>query len=212
MKITKLVHSCLLVEMPAPINRTALFDPGGMSHDALNIDNLQYLDDIIITHEHGDHLSMPLLKELVSKFPKVRITVPLSLVAQLEQEGITATGEPSKGVVFFDSPHESTEPLFPRPHQIGVHYLDKLTNPGDSHTFSESKAILALPITAPWGSSVKAFNLAVELKPKYVLPIHDWHWSEDARAQTYKMFEANLAKHAITFIPLKTGEPIVLDV
>ena len=64
MKVTKFVHSCLLVEMPAPINRTALFDPGAMSVDALEVDSLEYLDDIIITHEHGDHFHLPLIKQL----------------------------------------------------------------------------------------------------------------------------------------------------
>ena len=62
MKITKFVHSCLLVEMPAPISRTALFDPGVWS--TVDVNKLEYLDDIIITHEHGDHFDPELVKKL----------------------------------------------------------------------------------------------------------------------------------------------------
>ena len=110
-------------------------------------------------------------------------------------------------MAFFDSPHESVEPLFRSPEQIGIHYLDKLSDPGDSHSFKETKAILALPVTAPWGSTIKALNLALELKPKHVLPIHDWHWRDEAREQTYDRFERILGEQGITFHKLQTGQP-----
>lgn len=212
MKITKFVHSCLLVEMPAPINRTALFDPGMMSEASLKVESLEFLDDIIITHEHGDHFSLDLLKQLVAKFPDVRITSTAAVVSHLKEAGIAASNQPSEGIVFFDAPHESVEPLFPHPEAIGVHYLDTLTDPGDSHSFTETKAVLALPVTAPWGSMVAAVNLAIRLKPRYVVPIHDWHWNDAARSQSYDNLERILAKENIAFLKLKDGEPVVLDV
>ncbi|MBC7707972.1 MBL fold metallo-hydrolase [Polaromonas sp.] len=212
MKITKFEHSCLLVEMPGPLNRTALFDPGMMSEAALNVDDLEFLDDIIITHGHGDHLSIKLMQQLVAKFPTVRITAPPEVVDQLEKEDITAVSEPSDGIIFFDSPHESVAPLYPQPEEIGVHYIDLLTHPGDSHSFTETKAVLALPVTGPWGSTIKAVNLALELKPAYILPIHDWHLRDEARLQMYDQLEPLFAHNDITFVPLRTGEPVVLDV
>ena len=212
MKITKFVHSCLLVEMPAPINRTALFDPGLMSEEALKIDELLYLDDIIITHEHGDHISMKLVKQLVAKFPEVRITSTAAVVKQLAEAGFSATDQPSDGIVLFNAPHESVVPLWPQPEAIGVHYLDKLTHPGDSHSFSETKIVLALPVTAPWGSTIAAVNLAIELKPKFIVPIHDWHWRDLARIQMYEGLEQAFAKVGITFLKFEDGQPIVIDV
>jgi L-ascorbate metabolism protein UlaG (beta-lactamase superfamily) len=212
MKVTKFVHSCLLVEMPEPVNRTALFDPGVMSEAALDVDSLKWLDDIIITHNHPDHLSVSCVKKLVAKFPDVRITATPETVEQLASEGIKASSEPSDGIVFFESPHESVKPMFPTPQNYGVHYLDLLTDPGDSHSFTESKAVLALPIQAPWGSTVRAVNLALELKPKYILPIHDWHWTDDARQQTYDSLEKLFGEQKITFCKLATGTPVVLDV
>jgi L-ascorbate metabolism protein UlaG (beta-lactamase superfamily) len=213
MKITKFIHSCLLVEMPEPVNRTALFDPGAMSESALDVDQLKFLDDIIITHGHGDHLHVPLIKQLVAKFPQVRITAPDEVVQQLSQEGIQAGSQPSEGIVFFDAPHEVIRPFFDvdPPQEIGVHYLDMLSDPGDSHSFHETKPILALPVQGPWGSVVNAVHLALELKPKHVLPIHDWHWSDAARNSAYDTMEKLFAAQGITFHKLQTGEPITID-
>ena len=150
MKITKFVQSCLLVETP---ERTGLFDPGSMSVGHLNPVNLTKLDDIIITHKHQDHFDIDLVKQLVAKFPKVRITTTPEVVEELKGQGITATAKLSEGIVFFDSPHEKIKPYFPDepPQEIGVHYLGLLSHPGDSHSFTETKAILALPVQAPWG-------------------------------------------------------------
>jgi L-ascorbate metabolism protein UlaG (beta-lactamase superfamily) len=214
MKITKFVHSCLLVEMPGPVNRTVLFDPGVYSEDALNVDLLMYLDDIVITHDHPDHMSLPLLKQLIAKFPEVRITTTSSAVKQLAQEGITASSEPPTDMTFFTAPHESMEPLAPPPiaENIGVHYLDKFSHPGDSYSFQESKAVLALPVTGPWGSNIAAVRLALQLKPQHILPIHDWHWRDEARAWSYDRMEQFFGENNISFYKLKTGQPVVLDV
>jgi L-ascorbate metabolism protein UlaG (beta-lactamase superfamily) len=208
MKITKFIHSCLLVETP---DRTAIFDPGAMSEAVFKVDDLKQLDDIFITHSHGDHFSPSFVKQLVAKFPDVRITTTPEVVAALAKENIQASDQPPEGVTFFDSPHEDVKPLFPAPQEIGIHYLDTLSDPGDSHSFHETKAILALPVQAPWGSTIKAVNLALELKPKHVLPIHDWHWSDAAREQSYDMLERVLGEQGITFHKLQTGQPIEID-
>ena len=208
-KVTKFVHSCLLVETSG---RVALFDPGMMSTSSISIDSLSQLDDIFITHSHGDHIDVPFIQKLVDKFPNIRITTTEEVVKQLKAEGIKASVEAPEGVQIFDAPHEEVQPLFPNPEEIGVHYLDSLTHPGDSYSFNETKAILALPVTAPWGASTKGIALALKLKPKYVLPIHDWHWRDEARQGMYDIFEDVLGKQGITFHKLETGKPAEITV
>jgi L-ascorbate metabolism protein UlaG (beta-lactamase superfamily) len=212
MKITKFVHSCLLVENADASGRVALFDPG--VYCTLNVNALSRLDDIFITHSHGDHMDVDLIARLFHKFPDVRITTTAENVATLEQRGImTATARP-EGVSLFDSPHEVIRPFLDvdPPQEIGVHYLDLLSHPGDSHSFSETKAILALPVQAPWGSPVDAVALALKLKPQFVIPIHDWHWSDAARASSYENMEKAFTKEGITFIKAVSGEPFELEV
>lgn len=198
-----------MVEMP---DRTAIFDPGAMSEEALDVTKLEYLDDVFITHSHQDHLSLDLLKRLVEKFPDVRITATKEIVKILAEENISAFSEAPEGVAFFDSPHESVEPLFPTPEQKGVHYLGTVTNPGDSHSFNETKDILLMPVTAPWGATVKAINKILELKPKHVIPIHDWHWSDDARTMMYGRIGDVLQKEGISFYKPETGQPFNITV
>lgn len=209
MKFTKFVHACILVETP---DRVAVFDPGSFSKQAFDVSKLERLDDIFITHEHGDHYSLPLIKKFVEKFPRVRITSTPSVVAKLQAAGIQASSEPPQAVTFFNSPHEDVAPLFDQPPQeIGIHFQNVFSHPGDSHSFTETKEILALPMTAPWGSSIRALNLALELKPRHVLPIHDWHWRDEAREQSYNSFERVLGEQGITFHKLRTGEPVEID-
>lgn len=209
MQITKFIHSCLLVETA---DRTALFDPGIYSTPAIDINRVERLDDVFITHVHLDHQDTAFLKQLISKFPEVRITTTEETVQHLASEGIKATTKPPDGVEFFDSPHASKGPLMPvGPEEIGIHYLGKLSHPGDSHSFSETKAILALPVTAPWGSSFNAISLACELKPQHVLPIHDWHWRDEAREAMYERFEQVFGEQGITFHKLQTAQPIRID-
>ena len=208
MKVTKFVHSCLLVETP---ERVALFDPGGFSEEALDVDKIDRLDDIFITHEHADHYSQTLMQKLAARFPGARVTGTPDVVRQLAGQGIKASDQPPEGVSFFQSPHESVAPN-PTPQNIGIHYLDKLTDPGDSHSFHETKAVLALPITAPWGTADRALELTLELRPRYVLPIHDWHWDEATRVAAYDKFEKTLGEQGITFYELQTAVPVDIPV
>lgn len=197
MKVTKFRHACLMVEMP---DRTALFDPGAFSAELLEAHQFGYLDDIIITHEHFDHMDVPTIKKLLQQFPKCRVTAPASAAKKLNDEGVGTAAEPWEGIEFFNSPHEGHEPFLAPPEQIGVHYLDTLTYPGDSHSFTETKAILALPITAPWGSTDRAVQLVLELKPRYIIPIHDWHWRDEVRTEMYGRLQQIFAANSLKFV------------
>ena len=93
-----------------------------------------------------------------------------------------------------------------------MHYLGKLSHPGDSHHFAETKAVLALPVTAPWGTMVNAAKLAAELKPQYVIPIHDWMWKDEWRLKMYGGLAQFFEGQGIKFLQPVDAEPFVLDV
>jgi L-ascorbate metabolism protein UlaG (beta-lactamase superfamily) len=190
----------------------ALFDPG--MYSPLDVTALQALDDIFITHEHPDHMDPGLLKKLQVRFPNVRITAPASAQAILEQEGIAnVQTSPPEAVQLFEAPHEGVRPFAESdpPQEIGIHYLGVFTHPGDSHHFHETKSILALPVTAPWGSVVNAVSVALELRPKYVIPVHDWHWRDEARQQLYDRLEARFSQEGITFMKMIDGASVEIN-
>lgn len=204
MKITKFVHSCLLVEDQ---DKTVLIDPGDFSVELLKprLTTILKLDYLLITHEHFDHMNIPLVKEIVNQHkPKVISTESVQEI--LSKEGIKIQTDGDEYVQLEQVPHESIAPLGSTPQNVLFHVGGKLTHPGDSHSFSSSKEIVALPIQAPWGSTINAVNLGLKLQPKKIIPIHDWHWNTDARLSQYTRLQEFFLTTEIEFIPPQDGE------
>ena len=65
---------------------------------------------------------------------------------------------------------------------------------------------MALPIQAPWTSSTAAIEKAIFLKPRIVIPIHDWHWKDSVRKNFYERAKNYLEGFGIEFKGLETGE------
>lgn len=214
MQITKYVHSCVLVETE---ERVGLFDPGSYSWDSgiFRIEAIERIDRIVITHEHSDHCHPPFIQAVLERFPQAHIVCNESVQRVLEGAGISATfrGDQTACTRPFEAPHEklpmlSVEP----PKNTGFHFVGLFTHPGDSHHFSETKTVLALPVTAPWGSTTAAVELAVRLKPKYVLPIHDWHYKDAARLRLHESIETELTNYGISMLRPTDGSAISLDI
>src|SRR5690606_21064261 len=181
MKITKYVNSCLLAETP---DRAALIDPGNFTWQSGSFDlsKIERVDRIIITHEHQDHMDPDFIKAVLKKFPEAHIVTNPSAQQILQKADIDATMRFGTGCsVPFKADHAPLEPLSPTPNHSGFHFKEKLTLAGDSHSLKETKDILAIALTAPWGSIIGMVNKVMELKPKVVIPIHDWHYSEEGR-------------------------------
>ena len=209
MKVTKLGHSCVLVEAPG---RTGLFDPGAWADRKL-IDAVSHVDRIIYTHEHGDHFDIDILKSLVAKFPNAHVICNAEIRKLIETAGISITiREESNCAVKFVSPHES--PPIPgsiAPAETGYHFKDLFTHPGDSQQFSECKKVLAMPFIGPWGKTGDSITKVLELKPQYVLPIHDWHYTEQAKQWLQSVLETAFAGTGIELLPNENGKVIEIN-
>lgn len=177
MKTTKFNHSYLLVEEGGKV---FLLDPGEYSLDLLKQTIFSQLDYILITHEHFDHFSLPFIKELFIKFPQVKIITTQSIVGILEKEGVRATFGGDKHITVTAIPHEKIWMGNPV-ENVMFTINNKLSHPGDSLTFDKTAEILCLPISGPWCNTTQAVELAEKLKPKIIIPIHDWHWKDEVR-------------------------------
>src|SRR5579862_5314772 len=136
MIITKFAHSCLLVENTIPQACVGLFDPG--MYSTIKPSDISRLDDILITHNHPDHMDVDLIKQLITQFPNVRISAPVDAAEVLAKAGIeNVSSEAESEVAFFEAPHETIKPLamVDQPLENGIHYLGKVSAPGDSHHF-----------------------------------------------------------------------------
>lgn len=211
MRITKYVHSCLLVETD---KQTVLIDPGGYSWDShlLKPAQLDKLDGIVITHDHPDHYSLPFLKALSAKFPHAQIITNEDLAKQIGKQklpnAIVTGSQPD--IEVFAVAHEPVPMNRPVPLNIGVHIEGLLTHPGDAFNIKSSCYILALSMAAPWGSVKQALEAAVKLKPKTIIPVHDWPWQNAARQQLYAMSKELLEPHRIRFVEIENAVPVEL--
>jgi L-ascorbate metabolism protein UlaG (beta-lactamase superfamily) len=204
MKITKYLHSCLLVEEQG---KTILFDPGVFTYTekALSAEKLTNLDYILITHEHEDHMSLPFIHELVSKFPEVKIITNPSIVSLLEKETIKSSSTGDDIVSLEILTHEKLWDKEP-PQNAVISIFNKLTHAGDSLHFSKSSDILALPLTAPWGSTTEAVTKALAMGPKVIIPIHDFMWKDAIRIGMYERLQGFFKEKGIDFKSMETGE------
>lgn len=204
MRITKYNHACLLVE-DNDIN--TLIDPGNYSEEVLDIMKLPPLSYLVITHAHQDHFYLPLVKKLATIFPDLRIITTPEIVEQLATENIPATSKGDNYIAVELVPHEKVWAA-PLAQNIMVTVGGRLAHPGDSHTFKTDAEILALPFAAPWGSTTRAVEIVEELRPKVVIPIHDFMLKDASRQGMYQWVDAYLRPQGIDFKKIETAEPI----
>jgi L-ascorbate metabolism protein UlaG (beta-lactamase superfamily) len=195
--ITKLVHACLLVDVGG---RRILIDPGGFSwdDDRLDLAMVEGVDRILITHEHGDHVSFDFVRAALERSNDAEVETTPSLRDILAEQGIEAVTE---GTPQFISPHERV-PMGPGPQNTGFHVEYVVSHPGDSHSFNETMPILAMPFVAPWGSLTGAADRARLVKPRYVIPIHDWFLSPPGRGFMYRLAEMALSQDGIELVTI----------
>lgn len=206
MKIKKLGHSCVLVETE---DRIGLFDAGVWSDREL-INNIQHVDRIIYTHQHPDHFDIEILKSLIERFPEAHVVCNEEIAGLIKSADVDVTVRDETNCTRkFMSPHEDLPiPGIIAPTENGYHFKDIFTHPGDSQSFSETKKVLAMPFIGPWGKTGDSIAKVLELKPEYVLPIHDWHYTEEAKQWLQNMLEEVFSKYSIKLLPNKIGEAI----
>lgn len=209
MRLTKFVHACVLAEDQ---DKTILFDPGQFSWESglFPFDSLKRLDYVAITHEHFDHFYEPFVKRLAGQFPQALFLSTEDVVARLHAMGINkaqATSTEDVDVAPLD--HDSMQPLNPGPmaQNVRFHFRGTLTHPGDSIHLNESKDILFLPLAGPWESTIEAVRLADTLKPKTIVPIHDWMWNDQWRKNMYDRLQPFYAERGMKFVATVDGQP-----
>jgi len=188
-----------------------LFDAGGWADRGL-IDAVNHVDRIIYTHEHGDHFDIEILKSLATRFPNAHVICNTEIQKLIENAEIDiVVRNESQCTVAFDSPHE--QPPIPgavAPAETGYHFKDIFTHPGDSQHFSVTKKVLAMPFIGPWGKTGDSIAKVLELKPEFVLPVHDWHYTPEAKVWLQGLLESAFEGTGIKLLPNENGKVIEL--
>ena len=206
-EITKLVHACLLVETR---DTRILIDPGSFSWQDERFDPsmVEGVDRILITHEHADHVSFEFVRAALERSNDATVETTPALQHILAEQGIEAV---TNGTPHFAAPHERI-PLGPGPQNVGFHVEAVLSHPGDSHSFVETMPILAMPFVAPWGSLTNGADRTRLVRPKYVIPIHDWFLSDGGRTVMYRLAKMALDEDGIELVQIEDFQSVTLEV
>ncbi len=178
MKLTKIFHSCILLEEKG---LKILIDPGSwvFQEKWAKAEDFVDVDLVLITHEHQDHYYPEALKIILQN--GARCFTNKSLVPKMKEAGFSAEallpGQmiSIKGISILgtNSPH-GINPL-PVPENLGFVINGKVFHPGDSlePDMVKSVDVLLAPITAPWMKLIEGVDFTKRLKPKIAIPIHD---------------------------------------
>lgn len=218
MRISKYVHSCLLLEKAAG---KLLFDPGTFSfaEGAVKAEQFRDLTAILITHAHPDHLEEAALKTILANNSSATVFANSDVQRQLSKKGIAAevfeSGSRNVGdfeVTALAAAHAET--LGAAPPQNTAYLVDGIfLNPGDSFAKSlDAKAgtlVLALPIMAPWNTELEVAEFAQRMQPQRIIPIHDGYAKDFFLRGRYENYTKFFAQQGMRFEPLpRPGDAI----
>jgi len=211
MKITKLVHSCVVVEQDS---KKLIVDPGNYSWQSgvVKPELLIGIDSVVVTHIHPDHLDKEFVGAITQKSPDAKWYGPSEVVGQLESWGIKASSSSEDSTIkFVESAHADLSPWFPsQPEHTSFVLFGDLLIGGDCHTLSSSHGarIFGAAVSGgPWGAVV-GFSKMIEAmrdRPEVVIPLHDWHLNEEARSGFYAKLPSVLEPFGVEFVALENG-------
>lgn len=209
MKITKLGHCCLYIEVDGV---RIVTDPGVFS-DAQN--SLTGVDIILITHEHADHMHVPSVVAVCANNPEALIYTNSGVAELLRASGIACTileGRDRlmvKGITLeaCDAVHEEIYETFGQVQNTGYLIAGQLFYPGDSFQIPDFAVdVLALPVAGPWSTVGAAIRFALAVKPKAAFPVHDGMLAQDRIGVFHTIPEQMLTAAGIRFVALKAGD------
>lgn len=177
MKVKKLGHCCLIIEENG---KKIMTDPGSWTIDEHKKE--QNIDIILITHEHGDHVHIESLKEIIKNNPKAIVITNEGVGKLLDESGIEYEILENKIPKEFmgieleahDCKHEEIFEELGQVKNTGYFIGKRLFYPGDAfYNPNKPIEILALPVAGPWANIKSATNYALEINPRICFPVHD---------------------------------------
>ncbi|MCU1408087.1 MAG: fold metallo-hydrolase [Microbacteriaceae bacterium] len=175
MKLTKMEHSALLVELGG---QKLFVDPGSFT---TALTETAGTVAVVITHEHADHWTPEQLDRILAMSPDAVIYGPAGVAAAAADYDITVVnaGDTVEAgpftLRFFGGTHAVIHPSIPVVDNIGVLINNELYYAGDSFVVPEGVEVgtLAVPAGAPWLKISEVIDYILAVKPKRSFPVHE---------------------------------------
>jgi L-ascorbate metabolism protein UlaG (beta-lactamase superfamily) len=175
MRLTKYGHACVRLEDG---DRVLVIDPGTFSE----AEALDGVDEVLVTHEHPDHLDVGKLVAAARRNSAFRVHLPSAAIESAPELGgaavaveagqrFTAAGFTVDAV---GGTHAEIYDGLPGCVNVGFLVDGTVYHPGDSLFVPPSPVeTLLVPAAAPWLKLAEALTFVREVRPKRAFPIHD---------------------------------------
>jgi len=198
MKITKLGHSCLVLNINGV---KIIIDPGKYSLPQVEEKNVNI---ILITHEHTDHFHLESVQAIIKNNPLAEIITNASVGKILEKENIkysiVKNGQKitSNNILIagIGELHKQVYLSIPQVEDVGFLINKTFFYPGDAlHKLDGEVDVVAFPVAGSWLKVSEVVDWLKELKPKVAIPVHDAILNENGKKAflgNYQKLLANL--------------------
>lgn len=213
MKITKYPQSCLMIETN---DKKILIDPGSLKYQDNFLNEWQTADIILITHKHGDHIYVNVLKDFslpiysTNEVQKSYSEIKFNIIKENEVINLDNIKiEVVKALHGYNPNLKNGGEVFENVGYIIDDGKSRLYITSDTICFNNDyKAdVVALPITAH-GLTMSSYEAALftkDLEAKLVLPIH---MDNEKYPTNLEYMQTNFEKFNINYKVLNIGESI----
>ncbi|WP_026820279.1 MBL fold metallo-hydrolase [Arthrobacter castelli] len=220
MLLTKYTHSCIRLEQDSHI---LVIDPGIYSESAAALEGAH---QVLITHEHPDHVDADALLEALHGNTSLEVFAPQPVATDLRGRASGSPAEsriidvmpettldlPGFNVKTFGGQHALIHPLIPLVANIGYLINDDVYHPGDSFVIPHGvqPRTLLVPVHAPWSKTAEVIDFVIAGRAPRAYQIHDALLNQDGVNTVEKHVKRIGSYYGTGFEHLETGESVEL--
>lgn len=216
MKLTKYSHACVRLEKDGKV---LVLDPGTYSESRQALEGAHA---VLITHEHPDHVDVPVVAAALSENDSLQLHAPAGVAARLREEAPAAgsrihAAEPGSDfraagfdVRTFGGQHALIHPQIPIVANVGYLIDSNVYHPGDSFIIPDGVSVgtLLVPIHAPWSKIGEVVDFVVGVRAPKAYPVHDALLNETGLGLVEGHVKRIGAKYGTEYVHLASGESV----